>query len=312
MAVPYTFDLDLDEVLQAASNEDLAPLVALIKNSEESKDFSESREVRLYYPDHQRYQHVLSAQIRALGGHTLANFWRHGQGPDYRTLVCDVADHFKLEYDDSDPVATIERHLLEHVISDLYARMDDEEREAFVKEVKQCHEQEQQAAGAAQAQTDGESKGQDSGGITDSHGVQEGMALVPVPISTQLVVQAVEKGDLRILGERTVLILATALSTTMSRVLGFYSNNVVTPLDQAYGLMVDKLSHCMEYLGKMFDSIISLGGPSYRITIPCVIHIAMLRIKQNNHQLEHQISSRLTADSHEAQARTDTLSSRNQ
>lgn len=254
MAMKYAFDADLDTVLQAASNEDLDPLVEFITHAQISEDLSSSKEYKQYFPNHQRYLHVLSHEIRSFGGHTVANLMRRGQGPSYHTIVCDVAKRLKLRCDEDEPIAAIERRILAHVLKDIYGHLDEEQKQLFVQEVQQyqCN-------------------------------------------NSAMVVRAVEKEDFGELSPKTLTLLSVVIASSVARIMGLTS--LVPLVGGAFASSVSRLIGLLGgplgWLTTAFFSIYEFGGPAYRVTVPCVIHIAMLRIKQANSLLEYKSQNQL-------------------
>ena len=250
MSAHYTFDADLDTVLQAASNEELAPLVQFIKASSFSERLTSDDSFVRYYPNHARYCHVISAEIRAFGGHTIVNLLRGGKGPDYHTVVADVLKHMKIDYQEDDNIFELERKLIAYVMKDMYGKMDNEQRELIVSEVKQY----QSNDGA-------------------------------------LVVKALEKGDLAQLSPKALLLLSSVISSSIAKIMGVsvsISNALGSALGQSANKIQTLLNMSVDVLYSIFNSIYEFGGPAYKVTVPCVIHVAMLRVKQSSCLLEYQ------------------------
>lgn len=250
MSANYTFDADLDTVLQAASNEELAPLVQFIKASSFSERLTSDDSFVRYYPNHARYCHVISAEIRAFGGHTIVNLLRGGKGPDYHTVVADVLKHMKIDYQEDDNIFELERKLIAYVMKDMYGKMDNEQRELIVSEVKQY----QSNDGA-------------------------------------LVVKALEKGDLAQLSPKALLLLSSVISSSIAKIMGVsvsISNALGSALGQSANKIQTLLNMSVDVLYSIFNSIYEFGGPAYKVTVPCVIHVAMLRVKQSSCLLEYQ------------------------
>ena len=267
MAMKYAFDADLDTVLQAASNEDLDPLVEFITHAQISEDLSSSKEYKQYFPNHQRYLHILSHEIRSFGGHTVANIMRRGQGPSYHTIVCDVAKRLKLHCDEDEPIVAIERRILAHVLKDIYGHLDEEQKQLFVQEVQQyqCN-------------------------------------------NSAMVVRAVEKEDFGELSPKTLTLLSVVIASSVARIMGLTS--LVPLVGGAFASSVSRLIGLLGgplgWLTTAFFSIYEFGGPAYRVTVPCVIHIAMLRIKQANSLLEYKSQNQLPHHEQKQEQATET------
>lgn len=244
MAVNYTFDADLDTVIQAASNEDLGVLVAFFKQADEYDRISESEEFLRFYPDHKRYGHVISKEIRTCGGHSIANFFRGGKGPDYHTVVCDVAKHMDVAFDEEDSVVVIERKILAHVLKDMYGNFSEEQKQLFVNEIKQHQPN----------------------------------------MDSKSLVAAVEQGELKDFNNKAMILISSVLSLAIAKLMGIttLASNLSDSLSTSVTKIVTMLNGPISYLGNILNAIVDLGGPTYRLTVPCVIHIAMLRTKQSD------------------------------
>ena len=83
------FDPNLNPVIDAASNDELDVLHALIK-TKLSETLSIQEAYKKHYPDHQKYADLIAREIRDFGGNSVANVVR-GKGPAYHDIVCDVA-----------------------------------------------------------------------------------------------------------------------------------------------------------------------------------------------------------------------------
>lgn len=248
MAVHYTFDADLDMVLQAASNADLDPLVDFIVNNHITENLSTSEEFKRFFPAHHHYVHIISHELRAFGGNSIANFIRKGRGPDYRTVVCDVAKHFQLKFASDDHLPLIEQKIIAHVMKEIYNNMTKEQKQIFIAEVQQY---------------------QDNNGA--------------------MVVAAVELEDFSSLSNKAIALMSLLVSNTVSHIMGARSlvPLLVGPLEQSFTKLRQTLRQPLQWLKQMLYHLYELGGARYRVTVPCVVHIAMLRIKQSSNIIEY-------------------------
>jgi hypothetical protein len=76
-------------LLAECENEDLAPLVERIVGRS-GNGLSRSAKFQVFRPDHKKYTTEIIDELRAYGGHTLANAWRGFKGPPYQDIVYDV------------------------------------------------------------------------------------------------------------------------------------------------------------------------------------------------------------------------------
>ena len=128
-----SYDFSLNPVLAKATNEDLQYLVEIINktitNSLESDEL-----YKKYNPDHKKYVNVIASEIRAFGGNTIANAFRGGKGPEYKEIVCDVADKLKAPYRKENPIEKIEDSILETVLTQALEKMSESEKQKLLKE----------------------------------------------------------------------------------------------------------------------------------------------------------------------------------
>lgn len=245
----YTFDADLDLVLQAAHNDELEPLVLLLSKDHSGKPLSSCPEYARFYPDHRRYIHLISVKLRALGGHRMGNLLRLGQGPSYLTVVKSVAEHLKVPFAQDDGIVALEQKLLYHVMSGCYQDLSESEQKQLT----------------AALTADDNSTAQAS--------------------STALV--AVEQGDYSKLSAQGRLLVATMVSQAVGKVVGFSLeswNTVNTVVGKSWTQLNASLTATMVRLTALMQGLV--GRPSYQILVPCVLHIASLRLMQAGTKLE--------------------------
>lgn len=112
---------DLIDVLRRSSNEDLEPLVEILKKPI-TKALSTYEGYQKYHPDHGKYVEDIAHCIRMKGGNTIANIARK-EGPEYVKIVRKVANKLKADWKDGDSVEEIERKILE-IFAKAYEKMD--------------------------------------------------------------------------------------------------------------------------------------------------------------------------------------------
>ncbi|MDS1140875.1 ubiquinol-cytochrome C chaperone family protein [Pusillimonas sp. SM2304] len=74
---------------------------------------------------------LISQELRKFGGNTLLNLFRRGRGVAYKELLCDVADHLKVNYNKNSDCPKIEMVILLKVLEESIDRMTEQEREAL-------------------------------------------------------------------------------------------------------------------------------------------------------------------------------------
>ena len=107
----YFYDEDLNPVLQRASDTQLEPIKEILLKK--ASNFVDCDENYKKYPDHPtKYVRILADEIRTMGGSTLGNLFRRGEGVSYKEVVCDVLDWVNVYYDKTMPARTLEEKLL--------------------------------------------------------------------------------------------------------------------------------------------------------------------------------------------------------
>lgn len=72
---------------------------------------------------------LIVTELRMFGGNTIFNLFRGGNGVPYKEILCDVADHLKVNYNNKSDCATIEMAVLLKVLEQSIEKMTDQERE---------------------------------------------------------------------------------------------------------------------------------------------------------------------------------------
>ena len=230
------FDKDLNPVLELADNEDLNTIVLYLKEKL-SETLTSTDAYKKHNPNHEKYADLIAKEIRDMGGNSFANIWR-GEGPEYREIVCDVANKLKAPYNTNKNVSEIENSILETIIEKALSSMSESEKSQLLKEM----------GGKATLS---------AGGITTATFITifraGGFASYQL---TAIIANQIAK---LVLGSGFGLATNAAISRVASIIagpVGWAITGIWTAID--------------------------LAGPAYKVTIPCVIHIAMLRKKLNS------------------------------
>lgn len=230
------FDKDLNPVLELSDNEDLNILVLYLKEKL-SETLTISDAYKNHNPNHEKYADLIAKEIRDMGGNSFANIWR-GEGPEYREIVCDVANKLKAPYNINKSVSEIENSILETIIEKALSNMSESEKRQLLKEM----------GGKATLS---------AGGITTATFIT--MFRAGGFASYQLTVIIANQIARLILGSGFTVVTNAAITRVaaiMAGPVGWAISGIWTAID--------------------------LAGPAYKVTIPCVIHIAMLRKKLNS------------------------------
>ena len=241
--MPNVFDENITPLLSIANNEDLQPLVDYIVKSKLSENITSNKDYKKYYPDHSKYISIIEEEIKRFGGNSLINLLRRG-GPDYYTIVCDVADKLGAKYKKQAPISEIEMSIIIGVLSIAWQKMSKEQKKEFTVKL-----------GASSLKDIPPSLPADSvlAAVETS-----GLAAFMVTMTVASAVSAT------LLGQGLTL----AAGTSVARAASIFAGSV--------GLVITGIW-----------TLLDLAGPAYRVTIPCVIHIALLRQK---YLIEHCVN----------------------
>lgn len=136
-----TYDIDLNPVLEGASQEELEMIAKQMDERWASSllGFEEYREAK-ETGDYTKITSLLAAELREFGGNTIANTTRaitkgDYQGPPYAEIVRDVAK--KLEVNTSKDMACdqIEQRILEKTIEKMWGQLSVEEKKELLNSV---------------------------------------------------------------------------------------------------------------------------------------------------------------------------------
>lgn len=184
---------------------------------------------------------MLGREICKFGGNTLANIGRGGEGPRWREVVEDAADKTKADYRKGAIAAEMESAIVGKLAGDLWAKMSEAERQALIAEVKLTGKAWMSGGSAGAFQAAFQ-----AGGFASYK--------ILVIIVNGIVRQLIGAG-----------LVTTGLSLATNAALTRIAGIVMGPL----GWIVTGLL-----------TAIQIAGPSYKVTVPCVIYVHYLRRKQ--------------------------------
>lgn len=249
-------DSDLS-FLRQASNEDLDPLVGYILNAEISESLSDSDEYKSYHPDHRQYVDLIDREIRDFGGNTFANAFRS---------LFDMG-HISYEevvHDVADKMdVKYEKHNSVEAIEDaiLFAVL----AKAWPK---MTEEERKEFYSVANLKVD-----------VPGH--------IPSSVPAIALQAAIRMGGFA--SYQLAVIVANAVAKfVLGRGLSFAATATLT---RSIAVFAGPIGWAITGLWTAID----LAGPAYRVTIPCVIQIAMLRHKYS--LTEEQRTKGAAADS---------------
>ena len=230
------------QLLQQASNEDLESLVEYILKAK-TESLSSSVGFKRWHPEHRQYANEIFDELRLFGGNSFANMWRKS-GPSYTELVRDVAGKFKVKNTSSLELIELEEALVQSILRQALEKSSGEDRRALEEILHEA--------------------GLDSTKM---------MALLNGSSLSALVVPAVA----RMILFRTSTVIVNSMATQL---LGHgLRSAVVAGGTFAGGRAVAALTGPVGWVIAGVWTAVDLAGPAYRVTIPCVLHISMLRLK---------------------------------
>lgn len=131
----YSPDSDLDPLLLNSENEDIHILIDHITDKGEGRialssdsctQLSRAKISNKISPEDVA---LISTELRSFGGNSLFNLFRGGKGVPYKELLCDVADHLKVNYNKNNACNQIEMGILLKVLEQSIEQMSDQERQ---------------------------------------------------------------------------------------------------------------------------------------------------------------------------------------
>lgn len=133
----YRYDEDL-EFLREMKDEDLNDLVSILAydkdgNPRLSESLTSNELYKEFYPQHQKYLHLILEEFQRFGGHSFANLVR-GKGVLYREILCDVCNKCKVNYNKKSSIITIEQNLFMKILEDSMEKMSADELKELATE----------------------------------------------------------------------------------------------------------------------------------------------------------------------------------
>ena len=238
----YRTDEGLD-FLEHVSSEDLNLLVEFL-TKRTNEELSECQAYKAYYPNHSKYWREIATEIQTFGGHTVSNIYR-GEGAPYREILYDVCDRLKVKYDRASSVQTIELNLLVKTLADTVERLEPTDRVELLQDLGL------DKASARSFASTGSVGSQIVLSLLRSRG------FIPYKWAVKLV----------------HITIGEAIKLITGKGLPFVTSQIVTKGTQ---LLLGPVGMALSAAWTVYD----VHGPAYRVTVPSVLYIAMLRQKQ--------------------------------
>jgi uncharacterized protein YaaW (UPF0174 family) len=237
------YDPNLTDLLKSCSNEDLDPLVGYLLNAA-TNSLDTNEYFKSNRPNHSNYVLELVEEIQTFGGNTIANLFRGG-GVYYDEILDDVCSKSGVKDYEGGSVAQRELKLLAKILEQTLENMAPEERRKTEEQLREAF--------------------QKSGGAHADHG-----AGVPVAL-------LLAQGGVQVAGfaayQMAVIVANAVAKMVLGRGLTLVGNAALT---RVIGLVAGPIGIALTALWTVID----IAGPAFRVTLPCVCHVAYLRLKK--------------------------------
>ena len=226
--------------LAICSDEELNDLVECLTKSP-TGSLKTSKEYKANFPHHSKYWKIIAEEMQLFGGNSFANLIRGGNGVLYKEILCDVCNNLKVNFNKDSETILIEEYLFQHILTSSFSKMSEDEKKAFFIDFL-----EENQYGDIKKFTP-----QFLLGAFQTIFKANGFASykLSVYVANLIWKQVFGKG------------LSLAFNSTITKGLSLLSGPVGWSLTAIW-------------------TAIDLSGPAYRITIPAVVQIAMLRQKK--------------------------------
>lgn len=250
----YRHDRDL-EFMDKAKHEDLQNLVFVLthdpKDGKTRWTEELSSKLKGCGDHHLRWQDI-AGELQCFGGNTIANMLRGGKGVEYRELLCDLCDVYKVEYDKkASNIEDIENQLMSSTLGKMWENWDSKSR-AYIMAISTLFA----------------SPGQINGSIFAS---AISSSALPAVFSTGLLSGSLFPFMIAQLtaGVATASVAGVGATAALS---GMSIFALLTP--RLAGLIIPATT-----LFSLLTAALSLSGPAYRVTHPACLAVAELRKK---------------------------------
>lgn len=234
------------DFLESVSSEALGPLVDFLTEHYNS-DLVESESYKKHYPDHHEYWDLIATEIQTYGGNTISNIYR-GKGINYKEILFDVCDRMNVKYDSALSIEKIEQCLLEETLGKTLDNLEIKERKELIEELGE--------------------KGS-SVSLVGKSGIQVAQTLL-------------RQGGFATY-KWAIMIAHNTVGNISKIVLGKGLPFIAGPLiTKGTKFLIGPIGTAISAVWTVYD----IHGPAYRVTVPAVFYIIMLRLGQNIPRIE--------------------------
>ncbi len=204
-----------------------------------TEELTEKENYKNYNPDHKKYIRDIYDEIRLFGGNTFANIFR-GTGPDYLEVLQDAAKKIGAKDIADLSVLETEQRMLEVLLRKALKEASGEDREELEEALYQA-------------------------GLEQKN--------LKAFIGGAALASLLTAAAYRLMLEQVSLIAANAIAKQ------FLGHGLRMGAGAAMGRIGGVLLGPIGWVITGIWTAIDIAGPAFRVTIPCTIHIAMLRQK---------------------------------
>ena len=226
------------DFLGTVPSEALGPLVDFL-TEHYNADLQDSTAYIEHYPDHRKYWKEIATEIQTYGGNTISNVYR-GEGTYYKDILCDVCDKRSVKYDTSSSIESIEQKLLEHTLADALDDLEPDERAELVNELGNKGSSKAMARKA---------------GIQIAQSLLRHGGFAPYKWAVMIAHNTV--------GNLSKAVLGRGLPFAAGPLIAKSTKFLIGPIGVAISATW---------------TIYDIHGPAYRVTVPAVYYIIMLRL----------------------------------
>ena len=247
----YRADPDLN-FLGNCSDEDLIDLVHCLTADKDggpilTETLTISDEYKSYKTMYSKYWQRIAEEIQLFGGNSFANMLRGGDGVLYKEILCDVCEKLDVNFNRSSDTSLIESYLFQKILRDAFSEMSDEEKKSFLRDFME------------------ENQYININNITPQllNGVAQAAFKAGGFASYKMAVYIANMVWKKLFGTG----LSIAANSTITKWLSIWAGPIGWTVTGIW-------------------TAIDIAGPAFRVTIPVVIQVAMLRQKKLYDQIQ--------------------------
>ncbi|MCT8715754.1 DUF3944 domain-containing protein, partial [Glaesserella parasuis] len=101
-----------------------------------TEGLTSSRVYKVFYPDHNLYWKEIAEEIQKFGANTIATLFRLGKGVSYKTILIEVCEKMKVNFNKESSTELIEKHLLDKVLTSAIEELSEDDLKKLAEELK--------------------------------------------------------------------------------------------------------------------------------------------------------------------------------